>query len=161
MDITTPLGENSANVYRVEAHAIDFVWPRCVQLMTDYDGGVFRFTELTTVYQMLKEDKIELWIGLHNKEIKLAALTQLCGDKEKYVELFWTGGTDFNLFYSIGLNKIQQWAGLMGAKNMVIGGRVGWSKKLQKYGFDFHRIELIKRLDFIQTDVTGQISWRN
>lgn len=161
MDIMELRGGNSAEVYRVATTSIDFVWPRCLELMQTYDGGVFQFTDFDSVYQALKEDKIELWVGLRNKKIEIAGLTQVCGSKETYVELFWLGGENFSDFLEIGLQRIQQWSALIGAKNLVIGGRIGWTRRLKPFGFKFHRIEMIKPLDFIKTDVQGETSWRN
>lgn len=161
MDIMELRGENSAEVYRVAITSVDFVWPRCAELMTKYDGGTFRFTTLDAVYEAIKEDKIELWVGLKNKQIEVAALTQVCGSKDAYVELFWLGGENFKEYLEIGMQKIEQWAAMIGAKNFVIGGRVGWTRRLKPYGFKFHRIEMIKSLDFIRTDVQGEVSWRN
>lgn len=161
MDTTLPPGKSSADVFRCEPKTIDMIWFIILELMQKYDGGVFRFTEYETVKNMLKKDNLELWVGVDNGMIELAALTQVCGTKERYVELFWVGGNNFDKYMDVGLRKIEQWSAMIGAKSFVVGGRKGWVRKLERKGFSFHRIELIKPVSYIADKDNGTYSWRH
>lgn len=161
MGTMPPPGKSSADVFKCEPKTIDLIWGIILNLMKKHDGGVFRFTEFEIVRKMIRNDNIELWMGVDAGEIELAALTQVCGTKEKYVELFWVGGTNFDKYMDKGLQKIEQWSALIGAKSFVVGGRKGWTRKLKKKGFSFHRIEMIKPVSYVADKDNGTYSWRH
>lgn len=161
MAIMQEAGKSLVDVFIIPPKSVNVVWEPVLAIMKKYDGGVFRFTEFELVKKMLEEDKLELWIGVDDRDIELAALTQVCGTKERYVELFWLGGQHFEKYRDVGLEKMEKWAAKVGASSLVVGGRKGWTRKLKAKGFSFHRIEMIKPVSYAIDRNTGKYSWRH
>ena len=155
-------GKSSDEVWRVDPKSIPLMWEQVKEIIAEYDSGMLEFVTLQDVYEYIRDDKIELWIGLdEHQQIALVGLTHVIGTVKKYVELFWLGGRDVDMFIPAGLQKLEQWCALIGGSYLVVGGREGWGKKLVKYGYKKHRVEIRKQLSHVSTDEPGKVSWKN
>lgn len=163
MDTTEPRGSSSDDglgTWRVGVDSFDMFWPAAKHILETYPGGLLDYTSVETIKEMIQDGKLDLWISLIDNEICLAGLTQFQGEKEKYLEILWIGGTDFKLLKDSALDKLEKWGALHGATKIILGGRAGLSRIMRGSGFHFHRIEVSKPLKYVRTD-SGDLAWRN
>lgn len=150
MDTTVELGQSSGNVYRVGPDTFNYLWPRIADLVEENPADVFRFISVEDLLPRIKDQTIDIWIGMNSEgEIDLAGMAQIIGPPDDcYYEVFWLGGSNLKAYLAEGLKKFEQMAMIYHAKSVRFGGRFGWDRLVDKYGYHTHRIELIKHLEY-------------
>ena len=150
MDTTDQHGSNSVNVGRVFPESLPFMWEPVKALLEKHPQHFLDYTSAETVYEYLMENRLELWIGLHQRDIELACITHLFGHKKKYLEILWIGGKNFERYAEEGLKKLEVWAAIAGASELRVGGRKGLLRLLASRGFKQQRVELAKTISYVK-----------
>lgn len=150
------------DIWRVSPEAVSVLWLQVEPLIEQYgQGTILNFCTLEELKDGCKNDKIELWIGMQGSDIVHVGFTQMCrGQAGAYVEVLWVGGEGALRHVRTALKKLEQWAAVVGAKRIVIGGREGWTRVLAPLGYGFHRVEVTKEISFVKDD-SGEPQWRN
>lgn len=144
--------ENQISVGVIPTKVIPFVWTDVKQLITQHSGGLDAMMSLGAVERNLLENNLDLWLGTDGNELEMG---MLCGwEKHEFVahyHLIWVGGENLSKYLKLGLEKLEQYACLCGAKELVMAGRDGWERKLKPFGF-VPKQRLVKNV---------QVLWRN
>lgn len=150
------------DVWRVSPEAVSVIWQQIEPLIEQYgQDTILNFWTLDEIKEGAKGDKLELWIGMDGSEIQHVGITQVCGGQRGiYVEVIWVGGAGALRHVRKALKKLEQWAAVVGAKRLMIGGREGWTRVLAPLGYGFHRVEMTKEISFVRDD-NNEPQWRN
>jgi hypothetical protein len=142
------------NVGLVDIPCIPTVWEEVSQLIEQNHAGWLDMVDLKEVYESLMMDKLDLWIGHDKWEVFIA---MICGwerhAKASFYHIMWLGGRDFRPAMKAGMEKVERYACMQGAKEIRFGGREGWEKLLKPLGYVMApHIEMRKNV---------AICWRN
>lgn len=153
------VGVSSGEIYRLDQAGMKYFWPELLELFEKHPGGFFRFSEPETVKKLIKNNTLDMWVGLHKDHIELGVITAILGEKEKYLEVLWVGGNNIRKYIPKGLKKLEMFGAWYDAQTIVAGGREGWTRMLEPFGFTKHRVEVAKRINYVSLG-DEKIGWR-
>lgn len=123
------------------------VWPDVGELLQKHGGSWLKENELINedVFVRLVTGQWELWLATDGIELDGLVLTQLRG-RELWV--VWACGQHVEKYMLDGLQRLEQFALMNGAREVVVGGRPGWDRVLEKLKYvrvgEWLRKDLVK-----------------
>lgn len=106
--------------------------------------GVFSEEE---VFKLLCSGIMDAWVGHRGIEMDGFALCAWeVHARAKYYHVLHIMGSNLKLYMNEGLLKLEKWAYVMGAREVVVEGRLGWRRLLSKRGYSEPTVRLRKNM---------------
>lgn len=133
-----------SEVTDVATSLIDDIWPKIVPHLEKGREYWEDYYELEDILDFLKAGRMQLWVGVSNKEIHIVMLTCInVFPKAKFLHLIYAGGSrlrDVMYYY----NNVAKWARSHGIVGMQSLSRPGMVRLLEKDGFVPKAVYLVK-----------------
>jgi len=118
----------------IQPHEIDAVWPQfwaLLSLAEEYNAGVP--IEEGATLEAIRNGEVQAWVC---GDFDLAFTTTIFNTPSgKVLEFAAIGGSNTQ-DWMWALDKIAEWATESGCKRLLASGRKGWTRVLQKAGFE-------------------------
>lgn len=116
---------------------LPYVWGDVEELVEEHGEAWLKVVELQEVLALLCKGELDLWVGTKGVELQLV---MVCGwehhAKRSFYHIMWIGGSGLYSYIKEGLEKIEKYACMMGATEVIFTeGRMGWNRVLERYGY--------------------------
>jgi len=130
----------------VQSHDLELVWPEVkpfIERALEKAHGEYKSAD---IYNALHRKDMQLWIG---GELLYVGVTQILTYPSglKVVEIVLTAGDNLDQWVKDSNTYIEEWAKSLGADQIRVYGRHGWSKVLGKIGFNHGYTVMIRSID--------------
>lgn len=96
------------------------------------------------VLSLIKSQHMQLW-GIHDGDLKAVMVTEVVNyPKKKYVRVVLIGGHEMEKWNQLVVDSLERFRIEQGANGIEGGGRRGWVKSLEKFGFREYATTMIK-----------------
>lgn len=121
----------------VHPAVLPHIWGDVEDIVEEHGGEWLKTVDLGEVLALLIQSKLDLWVGTKDSELELV---MICGwerhTKRSFYHIMWIGGKGLYSYLKEGLEKVEQYACLTGATEVVFTeGRLGWNRVLERYGY--------------------------
>jgi hypothetical protein len=152
MDITTERGTSSEEFGKAAPELIPQLWPQLAKLIEEKTDWL-ELSSLEEMYTAMVNNFVDVWVALEGTELQGFVICQWERyPKRSYYNIIAIAGDGLDLYLREGLEKIERFAALIGAYEVVLQGRFGWMRKLEKFGYKQTRVQLRKNVN---------LNWRN
>ena len=129
----------------LNAMQVQVVWPEVQLLVEEHGADWLEIVDLRDVYIQVLDGKLDLWLA--NERLELLGVLFCSWErhaKRSFYHLNYGCGKELQSFMKEGLKKIEGYAALSGASEVVLGGRLGWERMLTRLGYAQKFVELRK-----------------
>lgn len=96
------------------------------------------------VLELIKQQHMQLW-GIHDGDLKAVMVTEVVNyPKRKHIRVVLIGGHQMHKWASIVVEALDRFRIEQGAQAIEGGGRRGWVKSLEKFGYKEYATVMIK-----------------
>ena len=116
---------------------IEFIWPKVREMLAPaIERAHGRWTEQDVLDQLLSGKQF-LWLAYRNDGAISSAVTTLISQypSARLLGIQFAGGTDMQLWSASGMAVMKKFAADMGCSGIETGGRSGWGRYLERFGF--------------------------
>ena len=132
------LGEVSPQpeVGMVPAGMIPLVWPGVLEILQARATEWLQTVSEEEVYNWLITGRADLWLGMQNCVLDGFVICQWeVHDRAKFYHVVYIAGDGLKKYLAIGLQQLERYSCILGAKEMIFEGRPGWQRVLRRYGY--------------------------
>ena len=146
-------GVTVPDVGLVPAGAVPILWDRVLEILYDKGQKWLKVVDEKDIYGLLVNGQADLWCAMHNGHLDGVMICMMERHaRASYYHVCFIGGTHFNKYIACGLEKLEKYACIMGAAELVLEGRKGFAKLLKPYGYYTNTVRLRKSVNVL---------WRN
>ena len=123
-------------VGKVKQELLPAIWDDAVALLVECESTWLRTVAVSDVATMLDAGHMDLWGATEKDElvgVMFASWTRHRYEAEYHVN--WIAGRKMKEWLKPGLQKVEHYVMLHNGTAVVIGGRVGWQRLLEKEGY--------------------------
>jgi hypothetical protein len=147
------LGISTPEVGLVPAGAVPVLWERVVEVLQDKGQKWLKVVDENDIYRLLVSGQADLWCAMHNGTLDGVMICMMERHaRASYYHVCFIGGKHFDKYIARGLERLEKYACIMGAAEIVLEGRKGLARKLRPYGYFTNTIRLRKPVNVL---------WRN
>jgi hypothetical protein len=123
------------------------VWDAVQSLLSEKGELILSVYSEEELLHLVQSRMLDLWVGMKHGKIDGIAF---CGwelhSHARYYHILHALGYRAQEFLPVGLPVIEHWACSFGATEVVIEGRKGWQRLLQKFGYLTPTVRLRKNV---------------
>ena len=153
LDIDLEIMASKPEVGLVEKEMIPYLWPQILEILLEKGKKWLEIVDERDVYVQLCRGEVDLWCAMHGGRLDGF---MICGwerhGRGSYYHVIFLAGEKLEKYLSIGLEKIERYASIMSATEVVLEGRKGFARLLRKHGYYQNTIRMRKSV---------RILWRN
>ena len=151
---TMERGTNSDEFGKVPSEQILPFWDEMSKMIEERAGEWLEIIDLQDIFKGIILGVLEAWVAIDDQG-RMAGFV-ICQwevyPKRKFYNILTICGDGLDTYLDQGLKKIEKYACMGGAYEIILQGRFGWKRKLKKYGYTQSRIQLRKNV---------RITWSN
>lgn len=137
----------------IPAENVPLIWETVLGILQDKGERWLKVVDENAIYDLLVAGQADLWCGAHNGEIEVIAVCMReVHAKASYYHVCFLGGKSFKKYFKLGVQKIEQYAAITNATEVVFEGRKGFVRMLKPLGYFSNTIRMRK---------TVSVMWRN
>lgn len=121
---------------KVNQDLLPVVWDDVVALLVEHESEWLRTVALPDVAHMLQKEYMDLWGATEDDEligVMFASWTRHRYEADYHIN--WIAGKKMKEWLKPGLTKVEHYVMLHNGTSIVIGGREGWSRLLEREGY--------------------------
>lgn len=146
-------GISTPEVGLVPAGAVPVLWDRVLEIMRDKGQRWLKVVDENDVYNLILTGNADLWCAMQNGTLDGIMICMMERHaKASYYHVCFIGGYGLSKYLATGLEKLEKYACIMGATELVLEGRKGFAKLLKPYGYYTNTVRLRKNVNVL---------WRN
>ena len=116
--------------------SLQSAWPDVVELLEARGQEFLARVSLEELFVGILKEEIDLWIATEECDLRMVCfMAWEHHAKESNYHVMWLAGSGLREYPVPGLDKIEQYACMRGAKSVIFGGRKGWLRALEPYGY--------------------------
>lgn len=149
---TQELGINSVSVGLLPALHVPMLWDQMEPILLKYGQDFLTIVDEKEVLAGIYTGNYEAWCGMDSGVLEGFAIC--CWERHNRASFYHISavmGTNMRKYFRTGMEKIEQYASLMGASQVVMEGRKEWQRLLSPRGFAPQTVRLRK---------TVSVMWR-
>lgn len=146
-------GTSSEEFGKLPTEAIVHFWPAIQALLHEKAKEWLELATEQEIFQAMHLGFVDVWIALEDGEVQGFVIGQWERyTKRSFYNILAIAGDGLDKYIKAGLQKIEQYAMIGGAYEIIIQGRFGWKRKLKAFGYHQTRVQLRKNTSIL---------WRN
>jgi hypothetical protein len=148
MLVLTEEGSMTATrVALLEKEAVPQLWSLMLAILDEKGKTLLSVYSEEEIFNLLCHGVMDLWIGVRSGILDGFALCAWeVHARARYYHVLGIMGDNLKLYLNEGLEKIEKYAMTMGAAELVIEGRKGWTRLLQPKGYAQRTVRLRKNV---------------
>lgn len=120
---------------RLSPQCLQAVWPDVVELLEERGEDLLQIYDLKELFINVLSGAYDLWLVTAGTELKLVGFCAWEAHSLKsYYHVLWVGGSGLELLKA-AVPKVEQYACMHGASELLFGGRPGWDRVMKPMGF--------------------------
>lgn len=136
-----------ARVELMDKAVIPMIWSEMVPILEERGKVFLMVYSEEEVFKLCCSGFLDVWLGLRNGRLDGFAV---CGwevhARAKYYHVLGIFGSNLSLYLEQGLDRIERYALIMGADELIVDGRKGWQRMLEKRKYAARTVKLRKDL---------------
>src|SRR5690606_28416738 len=126
--IMTARGTSSVEFGIIPVNVLPFFEERLQEIVETHATGILNIMTFAELLHWLKEDKLELWVGMYNKQVEVAVITQVVKHSVySSLSILWLGGKNMLRYRRLGLQKLEYFAAAHKLQNLSFSGPEFWA----------------------------------
>lgn|SRR5574342_202878 len=136
-----------ARVELVTKEAVPPLWAPMLPIFDEKGKNLLTVFSEEEIFNLLCHGVIDLWLGVRNNTLDGFALCAWeVHMRARNYHVIGVLGNNLKMYLKEGLEKIEKYAMVMGAAEVVIEGRKGWKRVLGSRGYEERTVRLRKNV---------------
>lgn len=147
------LGISVAEVGLIPTEIVPMMWPRVLEILYAKGQKWLKVVDENDVFHMLMSNQADLWCAMQNGRLDGVMICMMERHRRaSYYHVAFIGGDGLSKYLAQGLEKLEHYAALQGAAELVLEGRKGFARLLKPFGYHTNTVRMRKSV---------KVLWRN
>lgn len=124
-------------VGKVKPDDLTVAWFSIQPIIEEHGAKWLEEVNMREIFANAIAQRLDIWMGTDDNVPDMVGVC--CWEQhahKSYYHILWLGGRNLEKYIDLGLSKVEQYASLIGADQVRIGGREGWERVLGPRGYN-------------------------